>query len=144
MTVGWSGLQFTHLSKVPLLLGFFNGSVVLVVRPRPWRTFPICPQSHALSVPPLLSSCLTGPPDMSRVSASLVNTWSPQRWQSPTPLPHHRNLLLQLDHWCFLPVTHQLLGSLTVLSRVSARFTVGDVVPSLPQALAPNLGSSVH
>ena len=88
-TVGWNGPQFTRLPKVPPLLGSFSGSVVPVVRPRPFRTFLPCPQSRVLSVPPLLGSCLVGPLDAWRVSAFPVNTQCPTTATVPplTPVP---------------------------------------------------------
>ena len=48
MTVGWSGLQFTHLRKVAPLIGFFNGSVAPAGRLRPCRTSLLCSESRVL------------------------------------------------------------------------------------------------
>ena len=46
LLIGWNGLPFTLLPKVPLLYGFFNGSVAPASRPRPCRTSLLCPQSR--------------------------------------------------------------------------------------------------
>ena len=85
MTAGWNGLLFTLLPKVPLLLGFFNGSVVPAVRPRPFRTFLLCPQSRVLSVPPLLLSSLTGRLDALCAFAFPVNSSSLTAVSIPPP-----------------------------------------------------------
>ena len=46
LLIGWNGLPFTLLPKVPPLIGFFNGSVAPAGRPRPCRTSLLCPQSR--------------------------------------------------------------------------------------------------
>ena len=58
------------------MIGFFNGSVAPASRPRPCRTFLLCPQSRVFSVPPLLPSSLTGPLDALCTSAFPVNSSS--------------------------------------------------------------------
>ena len=108
MTAGWNGLLFTLLPKVPLLLGFFNLSVVPAGRPRPARTFLLCPQSRVLSVPPLNSSSFTA------VSISLL---------SPLFLGH---LLLHPTMTCRLTVSHG------PLSRFPSLFGWGRDNPTPP------------
>ena len=143
MTAAWNGLQFTRLPKAPRLLGFLNGSVVHAVRPLPFRTSLLFPQSRVLSALLLRLSSLTGPQDALCVSAFPVNSLSLTTVSAPhLSLLFHPRLLFHRRQLFHPTMILLLTGFRTVLFPVFHPSTVGDVVTPLLPGLALNLGSS--
>ena len=113
----WSPIH--RLPKAPRLLGFLNGSVLHAVRPLPFRTSLLFPQSRVLSALRLRLSSLTGPQDALCVSAFPVNSLSLTTVSAPhLSLLFHPRLLFHRRQLFHPTMILLLTGFRTVLFPV--------------------------